>query len=138
MRFMMIVKATPQSEAGIPPNPELIEAIGKEAEKMAKAGVMIANGGLFPSSKGTRIKVSDQKLFVIDGPFAETRELIGGFAIMEAKSKEEAIEMGRGFMQLHANILGPEYEGELEIRPMMEMDNGGCVQENATAEAAQT
>jgi hypothetical protein len=134
MRFMMIVKATPQSEAAKPFDPALMAAIQKSSQELMKSGVMIATGGLQPSSKGARIRVSGQKLFVTDGPFAETKELIGGFAIMEANSKQEAVELGRAFMQLHADILGPEYEGELEIRPMMEMVNNQCVQEDATAE----
>jgi len=132
MRFMMIIKATKESEAGRPINPELAEA-----DEMFKSGTMIATGGLTPSSKGTRIKVSGKKLFVTDGPFAETKELVGGFAILEANSKQEAVEMGSAFMQLHADILGPDYEGELEIRPMMEMENGRCVQESENAELAQ-
>jgi len=137
MRFMMIIKATKESEAGKPINPELAEAIGKSAEEMFKSGAMIATGGLTPSSKGSRIRVSGGKLFVTDGPFAETKELVGGFAILEAKSKQEAVEMGRAFMQLHADTLGPDYEGELEIRPMMEIVNGRCVQESAHVELAQ-
>ena len=137
MRFMMIIKATKESESGKPFNPELMAAIQKSSQELFKSGALIATGGLQPSSKGARIRVSGQKLFVTDGPFAETKELIGGFAILEAKSKEEAVEMGRAFMQLHADILGPAYEGDLEIRPMMEMVNGQCVQENATAELAQ-
>jgi hypothetical protein len=137
MRFMMIIKATKESESGKPFNPALMAAIQKSSQELMQSGVMIATGGLQPSSKGARIRVSGQKLFVTDGPFAETKELIGGFAIMEAKSKEEAVELGRAFMQLHADNLGPSYEGELEIRPMMEMMNGQCVQENTTAELAQ-
>jgi|tagenome__1003787_1003787.scaffolds.fasta_scaffold18530644_1 hypothetical protein len=137
MRFMMIVKATKESETGKPFNPALMAAIQKSSQELMKSGVMIATGGLQPSSKGARIRVSGQKLFVMDGPFAETKELIGGFAILEAKSREEAIELGRAFMQIHADTLGPSYEGEIEIRPMMEVVNGQCVQEDATAELAQ-
>jgi hypothetical protein len=133
MRFMMIVKATKQSEAGMPPNQELIGAVSKASQEMSEAGVLLANGGLLPSSAGARINVSGQKLFVTDGPFAETRELIGGFAILKANSRAEAVEMGKAFMQLHADILGPSYEGELEIRQMMEMENFSCVHETKTA-----
>jgi hypothetical protein len=120
MQFMMIVKATKDSEAGRPPNPELMAAIAKLAEEASKRGVMVSAGGVQLSSKGTRIRVSGGKTSVIDGPFAETKELVGGFAIFNLQSKEEAIRMGREFMQVHADILGPSYDGELEIRPLMD------------------
>jgi hypothetical protein len=119
MQFMMIVKATKDSEAGCAPNPELMAAIAKMGEEATKRGVMVGVGGLAPSSQGARIKVAGGKTSVIDGPFAETKELVGGYAIFELQSKEEAIKMGRNFMQVHADILGPSYEGELEIRPLM-------------------
>ena len=95
MRFMMIVKADPSYEAGGPPNPALLAAIGKLSEEMTKAGVLLQSGGLLPSSKGARVRASGGKLTVTDGPFAETKELIGGFAILEAASKEEAIQLGK-------------------------------------------
>jgi hypothetical protein len=79
---------------------------------------MVTSGGLLPSSQGARIRVGGGKTSVIDGPFAETKELVGGFAIFELESKEEAVRLGRDFMQMHADILGPAYEGEMEIRPM--------------------
>ena len=120
MRYMMIVKANKDSEAGSPPNPELIAAIAKLADEAAARGAMVAAGGLLPSSQGVRIRVAGGKTSVIDGPFAETKELVGGFAIFDLKSREEAIESGRQFMQVHADILGLSYEGELEIRPMFE------------------
>jgi hypothetical protein len=120
MRFMMIVKATKDSEAGTSFNPELMAAIAKLADEARKRGELIDAGGLLPSSHGTRIRVSDSKTSVIDGPFAETKELIGGYAIFNLKSKEEAIESGKLFMQVHADVLGPSYQGELEIRPMMD------------------
>jgi hypothetical protein len=120
MQFMMLVKATKDSEAGCPAPPELMAAIAKMAEEAAKQGLMVAAGGLLPSSQGARIQVSGGKTSVIDGPFAETKELVGGFAIFNLPSKEAAVRMGRDFMQVHADILGPSYEGELEIRPMME------------------
>jgi hypothetical protein len=120
MRFMMLVKANKDYEAGMPPNPELMAAIGKLSEEGMKSGLLVSNGGLLPSSKGARIRVAGGKLTVNDGPFAETKELIGGFAILEAKSKEDAIEQGSRFMQIHADILGPSYEGELEVRQMFD------------------
>ncbi len=125
MRFMMIVKADKDYEAGAPPNPELMAAIGKLAEEGMKSGVVVSNGGLLPSSQGARIQVSEGKLTVTDGPFAETKELIGGYAIIQANSRKEAIELGSNFMQLHADILGPAYEGQLEIRQMF--DPADCI-----------
>ena len=118
MRFMMLVKATKDSEAGLPPNPELMAAIGKLAEEATKRGQMVDAGGLLPTSQAARVRVAKGKTSVTDGPFAETKELVGGYAVFDLKSKEEAVEMGRRFMQIHADILGPSYEGELEIRPM--------------------
>ena len=118
MQFMMLVKATKDSEAGAPFNPELMAAIGKLAQEASQRGVMVTSGGLLPSSQGTRVRVAKGKTSVIDGPFAETKELVGGFAIFNLQSKEEAVKMGKDFMQVHADILGPSYEGEMEIRPM--------------------
>ena len=120
MRFMMLVKADKDYEAGAPPNPELMAAIGKLAEEATARGALITAGGLLPSSHAVRIRVARGKTSIIDGPFSETKELIGGYAIFDLKSKEEAIESGRKFMQLHADILGSSYEGELEIRPMFD------------------
>jgi hypothetical protein len=117
---MMLVKADEDYEAGAPPNPELMAALAKLADDATARGVMVAAGGLLPSSQGVRIRVARGKTSVIDGPFAETRELVGGFAIFDLKSKEEAIQSGRQFMQMHSDILGPLYVGELEIRPMFE------------------
>ena len=126
MRFMMIVKSTKDSEAGLPPNPELIAAITKMSQEAAERGTMVSAGGLLPSSQGTRIHVAGGKTSVIDGPFAETKELVGGFAIFDLQSKAEAIQAGKRFMQVHADILGSSYEGELEIRPMFDSSpNGG-------------
>lgn len=126
MRFMMIVKANRESEAGLPPNPELMAAITRLSEDATKRGLMVGAGGLLPSSKGARIRVAKGKTSLMDGPFAETKELVGGYAIFDLKSKEEAIQMGTQFMQVHADILGPAYEGELEIRPMF--DGPDCSQ----------
>lgn len=116
MRFMMLVKATRDSEAGLPPDPRLMEAVGKLSEEAAQNGTMVAAGGLVPSKGGTRIRIGGGKTNVIDGPFSEAKELVGGFAIFELPSKEAAVESGRRFMRLHADILGPAYEAELEIR----------------------
>ena len=126
MQFMMIVKADPSYEAGGPPNPALLAAVGKLSEEMTKAGVLLQSGGLLPSSTGTRVRASGGKMTVTDGPFAETKELIGGFAILKAASKEEAIQLGKKFMQLHIDVLGQAYEGTLEIRPMFDPASAHC------------
>lgn len=92
MRFMIIVKATQDSEAGAKPSTELLTAMGKYNEELAKAGIMLAGEGLHPSSKGARVQFSGTKRTVVDGPFAETKELVAGFWLWQVKSKEEAIE----------------------------------------------
>ncbi len=92
MRFMVIVKANKQSEAGVLPSAELLNKMGEFNEQLAKAGAMLAGEGLQPSSKGARIRFSGEKRTVTDGPFAETKELIAGFWLIQVKSKEEAIE----------------------------------------------
>src|SRR6188474_1789754 len=92
MRFMVIVKATKESEAGEMPSTELLTAMGKYNEELVKAGIMLAGDGLHPSSKGARVRFSGAKRTVIDGPFAETKELIAGFWIWQVRSLDEAIE----------------------------------------------
>ena len=114
MRFMMMIK-TPEGAA---PNPDLYAAVGKLSQEMAAAGVLLETGGLAPSARGARNRRSDATLTVTDGPFTEAKELIGGFAILEAPSRTEAIELGRRFMQVHADVLGAAYEAECEIREM--------------------
>jgi hypothetical protein len=114
MRFMMIVKAPEDT----PPTAELFAAIGKLSQEMAASGVLLETGGLAPTARGARVRLSGAKLTVTDGPFTETKELIGGFAILKAASRAEAIEHGRRFMQIHADVLGPSYEAECEIREM--------------------
>ena len=126
MRFMMMVKADKDYEAGMPPKPELLAAVGKLTDEMVKAGVLLQTGGLLPSSNGARIRASRGTLSVSDGPFAETKELIGGYAIVEAASRDEAIRLGRRFLELHAEILGPSYEGECEIRQLF--DGSSCTE----------
>jgi len=92
MRFMVIVKASPESEAGVLPSAEILQAMGKYNEQLVKAGVLLAGEGLHPSSKGARVKFNGSQRTVTDGPFAETKELIAGFWLWQVKSKEEAIE----------------------------------------------
>jgi hypothetical protein len=115
---MMMVKADKSSEAGTPPSPELMAAIGKLTEEMIKAGVVLETGGLAPSSKGARLRLGNGKVTVTDGPFTEAKEVIGGYAIIQARSKEEAIVWGTRFLDTHAQVLGPSYETELEIRQL--------------------
>src|SRR5688500_3622870 len=103
MRFMSIVKADANYEAGHPPSPELMAAIGKLTQEMIQAGIVKDTGGLFPSSAGARVRATGGKLTVTDGPFTESKELIGGYAILEANSREEAIELAKQFMKVHVD-----------------------------------
>src|SRR5690349_5093493 len=121
MRFMVMVKATKESEAGVMPSTELLEAMGKFNEEMVKAGIMLAGEGLQPSSKGARIRFSGSKRTVIDGPFAETKELIAGYWLIQVKSKQEAIE----WMKRCPNPF-PTGESELEIRQVFEAADFGA------------
>ncbi|MBA3391637.1 MAG: YciI family protein [Deltaproteobacteria bacterium] len=92
MRFMILVKATPESEAGVMPDEKLLEEMTRYNEELVKAGVMLAGEGLHPSSKGARVQFAGTKRTVVDGPFTETKELVAGFWLIQAKSREEAIE----------------------------------------------
>lgn len=121
MRFLMIIKASKDSEAGVLPGSELLEAMGKFNEEMVKAGVMLAGEGLQASSKGARVKFSGGKRTVIDGPFAETKELIAGFWLIQVKSKQEAIEWATRCPAPH----GENAEGEIEIRQVFEAEDFG-------------
>ena len=114
MRFMMIVK---HAEKQGPPPKSLMDAIAKAAEEEAKAGTMLGNGGLAPTAQGARVRLSGGKVTVIDGPFTEAKEIIGGYAQFELKSKEEAIESAVQFMELHKKHR-PGWEGETEVRQM--------------------
>jgi hypothetical protein len=120
MRFMMLVK-TPESG---PPSPELMAAVGRLSQEMAQKGVLLEMGGLAPSASGARIRLAQARLTVVDGPFTESKELVGGFAVLQASSKAEAVELGQRFMQVHADILGPEGVVELEIREMFDPPAG--------------
>jgi hypothetical protein len=111
MRFMMLVKANKDSEAGVLPSKEVVAAMGKYNEELVKAGVLLAGEGLHASSKGARISFSGGKRTVTDGPFAETKELIAGFWLIQVKSKEEAIEWASRV---------PFEDGEIEIRQVFE------------------
>ena len=119
MRFMIIVKATADSEAGKMPSKELFEAMHKYNEELVKAGVMQSGDGLKPSSKGARVRFSGDRRTVIDGPFAETKELIAGFWIWRCKSKQEAIDWVKRCPNPHMD------DSEIEIRQVFEADDFG-------------
>src|SRR5262245_50681683 len=112
MRFMVMVKS---AENAGPPPMALMDGIMKLGEEAARAGVMVETGGLLPSAMGARVRLSAGKLIVTDGPFAETKEVVGGYAVYDLKSKQEAIEWTSRFMQLHKDHW-PGWEGESEIR----------------------
>src|SRR5262245_56360527 len=122
MKFMLLSYATKDWEAGLPPDPRLVAAIPRLYEKMPKGASLLATGGLAPSSMGAKVRVSGGNVVVTDGPFAETKELVGGFAIVEAGSMEEAIAIAKGFWELHVEVLGPSYEGVGEIRQMFHLE----------------
>ncbi len=119
MRFMVIVKASKDSEAGQMPSEELLGAMAKFNEEMVKAGIMLDGAGLQPSAKGARIRFSGSKRSVVDGPFAETKELIAGYWIIQVKSKEEAIAWMMRCPNPHAD------DGEIEIRQFFELEDFG-------------
>ncbi|MEX5219849.1 MAG: YciI family protein [Nitrospira sp.] len=121
MRFMIFVKATKNSEAGVMPNQELFTAMMNYNEELVKAGVMLGGDGLQPSSKGARVKFSGSKRTVTDGPFTETKELVAGFWLWQCKSKEEAIE----WVKRCPNPM-PGEESEIEIRQIFEADDFGA------------
>ena len=122
MRFMAIIKATKDYEAGRPPSPELMAAMGKLAQEEQKLGIFEMGGGLRPSSQGHKVRMSGGKIAVTDGPFTETKEVIGGFAILNYATHDEAIAGARRVMQIHAECGVTELE--IELRPMM--DDPGC------------
>ena len=119
MRFMVIVKATKDSEAGVMPSEELLTAMMKYNEELVKAGIMLAGEGLMPSSQGARVQFDGPNRTVVDGPFAETKELVAGYWIWQVRSLEEAIEWVK---RCPNPMPGPS---EIEIRPLFEMDDFG-------------
>ena len=121
MRYMILVKANKDSEAGVKPSEELFAAMADYHEQLAKAGVLLDASGLQPSSKGWRVKYSGGKRTVIDGPFTEAKELVAGYTMIQVKSKEEAIEWSRRFPN-------PTLDGsdcEIEVRQIFELDDFG-------------
>jgi len=117
MRVIVMVKANPDSEAGVMPTEEMLRDMGKFNDELVKAGVMLAGEGLHPTAKGTRIVYNGNQRTVRDGPFTETKELVAGFWIWQVKSKEEALEWAKRI---------PFQEGEVEIRPVFEADDFGA------------
>ena len=118
MRFMMLVKHSEKQVQGdkpVPPPQKLVDEITKLSEEAVKSGAMIANGGLAPTAVSSRIRLSGGKVTVTDGPFAEGKEIVGGFAILDYRSEEEAVEGARQFMELHRQYW-PGWEGETEVR----------------------
>ena len=120
MRFMILVKATKDSEAGVMPSQEMLTAMAGYHEQLAKAGVLLDGNGLRPSSQGWRIEYSGGKRAVIDGPFTETKELIAGYTIIQVKSREEALEWAQRMPNPHLE------DGTIEIRQMFELEDFGA------------
>jgi hypothetical protein len=119
MRFIILVKASAESEAGQRPSEEMLEAMGRYSEEMRRAGVLIDAAGLKPSSKGARVRYSGSRTQVVDGPFTESKELVGGYSIIEAKSLDEAV----AWAMKMPNPGGAD--GEVEIRPLHNLDDFG-------------
>jgi hypothetical protein len=122
MRYMVIVTGSENLAASGPPPAELMEAIDKLSEEATKNGTMVSFGGLHPTSSGARMRLTNGKLIKTDGPFAESKEVIGGFSIINVASREEALEEGRKFMELH-RVHWPSWEGQIEIRLMYEQED---------------
>ena len=121
MRFMMIVKATKDTEAGVMPSEKLLAEMAKYHEELQKAGVLLDASGLKPSAKGWRVKYAGAQRTVIDGPFTESKELIAGYTLIQVKSREEAVEWARRF----PNPAVDGKEGEIEVRQLFELEDFG-------------
>lgn len=121
MRFMILVKATKDTEAGLMPEEKLIAEMAAYHEELAKAGVLLDASGLQPSSRGFRIRYSGGKRTIVDGPFTETKELVAGYTLIQVKSREEAVEWARRFPA----PLGEEADCEIEIRQLYELEDFG-------------
>jgi hypothetical protein len=122
MRYLTFIRH-PESYRSSPPPAALMEAMGEFVERSFKEGTLVDTGGLLPSRDGTRLRIAGGKLTVTDGPFSEAKEIIGGWAILKAASKEEALRVAREFMELHRKHW-PTFEGEAEVRPMYEPGQG--------------
>lgn len=119
MRFMIIVRATPDTEAGVMPEEPLLAAMATYHEALTRAGVLLDAAGLQPSAKGWRIRYRGERVSVIDGPFAETQELIAGYTLIQVRSREEAMEWARRFPA----PMGERVDGEIEVRQLCEMSD---------------
>lgn len=133
MRFMVIVKANRESEAGVLPGEELLAAMGRYNEELARAGVILAGEGLHPSSKGARVRFSGGRTTVLDGPFAEPKELVAGFWILQCASKDEVIEWVRRMPQPHSGD-----SAEVEIRQVFEAEDFADARPTRVSEPADT
>ena len=122
MKYMTFVRHSESYREAGPPK-ALMEAMGKFVDRLIKEGKFVDGGGLLPSKDGVRVRLARGKITVTDGPFSESKEVIGGWAILEAKSKEEAVRIATEFMELHRKHW-PEFEGESELRPMFEPGEG--------------
>ncbi len=120
MQVLMLIKVTNDTdyESGKPPPPELEAAMGELMGEWSKAGKMVSAAGLRPTSQGARVRSTGGRAQVLDGPFAESKEVIGGFFILEVRDKAEAVEMTRRFVDLHLKVLGKDFQLECELRPL--------------------
>jgi hypothetical protein len=125
MKFLLMIKPDKNAEAGLPPDPKLMAAIGNLVGEMVQTGKLVDTGGITPLSRTTKLKVARGKVAVTDGPFTEARELIGGYAIVKVDSREEALDLAKRFMSLHAEFLGPDYENEAEVLQLYDMSEDG-------------
>jgi hypothetical protein len=122
MKYLAFIRAAESLRDGGPP-PALMEAMGRFVQKSLQDGSLVDTGGLLPSKDGFRVRLAKRVVTVIDGPFTESKEVIGGWAILEAASKADALRIAEGFMELHRTYW-PEFEGEAEVRPMFEPGTG--------------
>ncbi len=122
MKYLTFIRHS-ESYRSSPPPAALVEAMGEFVERSLKEGTLVDTGGLLPSKDGTRLRLTGGKLTITDGPFSEAKEVIGGWAILKADSKEEALRVAREFMELHRKHW-PAFEGEAEVRPMYEPGQG--------------
>jgi hypothetical protein len=116
MKYLTFIRHS-ESYRQTPPPPALMEAMGKFIERVSKDGILVDTGGLLPTKDGARVRLANGKITVTDGPFSESKEIIGGYAILNAASKEEAVRIATEFMELHRKYW-PGFEGESEVRPM--------------------
>jgi hypothetical protein len=124
MKFLLMIKPDEKADLSQPAYQRLMEAIGKLTVEMLQSGKIVDTGGITPLDRTTKLRVAGGKVIVTDGPFTEARELIGGYAIVNVESKEEALVLATRFMALHAEILGPSYENDAEVLRLYDMSTG--------------